>query len=543
MPFLIISLILLSIKIYYTGKIFVIEDEAYYRFWSDHLSWGYPEHPPMVAWIIALSKDFFPNTGFFRYWDIRFPGILFSIIIFFLAYDWGKRLENSETTLSKKFYLPSLSFLSQTGIVYATLMTGIPYYFGSFFLITPDTPLVFFFFLTLYFYYRGIFENSSFFYFGGVSLGLGMLSKLNIILPALGLVVFFLTSPLTRQHFHPSRLRAFWSSQDLEDRLYLNRLAISLTMALFVFLPYIFWNINNDFPVLNNLGRLMYQNSNLFSFFRFWSEQTLLYFPLLLPILIIFPFATIINSIRKGTKGYLFSSQIDLAYEKKYFLALMSVIPLLYFFYKSTQANLRINWLGCTLLGSTALLSLWISQTIKKWGKKWSYPFIVILLLITLSLGTVFYITGNKFQPLRSFEKKILRVYPKYKIFQDSYLVYDFFNNDLADYYRKEMRKELPIVSPNYQLPSLINYYVRPEVEAFGEANRVHYHLMTYYFLTDMDYSKNLHKAYYLLVDKDQEPDQSVLKWQEHSLAPRKLKTFYTTESNWGRSYDLYIVE
>ena len=31
------------------------EDEAYYRLWSQHLSLGYYDHPPMIAWWIRAG--------------------------------------------------------------------------------------------------------------------------------------------------------------------------------------------------------------------------------------------------------------------------------------------------------------------------------------------------------------------------------------------------------------------------------------------------------------------------------------------------------
>ncbi len=41
-------------------------DEAYYWEWSRHLAWGYVDHPPMVAWTIALFSAFGQTPGFVR---------------------------------------------------------------------------------------------------------------------------------------------------------------------------------------------------------------------------------------------------------------------------------------------------------------------------------------------------------------------------------------------------------------------------------------------------------------------------------------------
>jgi 4-amino-4-deoxy-L-arabinose transferase-like glycosyltransferase len=41
-------------------------DEAYYWSWSQHLWMGYTDHPPMVAWLIALGNQFGHAYGFVR---------------------------------------------------------------------------------------------------------------------------------------------------------------------------------------------------------------------------------------------------------------------------------------------------------------------------------------------------------------------------------------------------------------------------------------------------------------------------------------------
>lgn len=41
-------------------------DEAYYWEWSRHLAWGYVDHPPLVAWTIALFAPFGQSPGMVR---------------------------------------------------------------------------------------------------------------------------------------------------------------------------------------------------------------------------------------------------------------------------------------------------------------------------------------------------------------------------------------------------------------------------------------------------------------------------------------------
>ena len=50
---LIILGLLNFIQAFATGLLF---DEAYYWYYAQQLEWGYFDHPPMVAWIIASSS-------------------------------------------------------------------------------------------------------------------------------------------------------------------------------------------------------------------------------------------------------------------------------------------------------------------------------------------------------------------------------------------------------------------------------------------------------------------------------------------------------
>ena len=50
------------------------EDEAYYRLWGLNLSWGYYDHPPLVALWIAAGQGIFGDTAFgLRFWTVLTP--------------------------------------------------------------------------------------------------------------------------------------------------------------------------------------------------------------------------------------------------------------------------------------------------------------------------------------------------------------------------------------------------------------------------------------------------------------------------------------
>ena len=59
-------------RLVYSGCVPLTGDEALHWQWSRHLDWGYPEHPPLIAWAIAASTALFGDTE----WAVRLPSIV-----------------------------------------------------------------------------------------------------------------------------------------------------------------------------------------------------------------------------------------------------------------------------------------------------------------------------------------------------------------------------------------------------------------------------------------------------------------------------------
>ncbi|NER10290.1 Dolichyl-phosphate-mannose-protein mannosyltransferase [Muriicola jejuensis] len=100
----------------------LIFDEAYYWYYAREISWGYFDHPPMVAWLIALGQLFFEGEL-----GVRFLSCILGIgtmAVLWLLVDDPK----------KKDYIPHFFVL----IASMTLVHA----YG--FLMLPDTPLLFF---------------------------------------------------------------------------------------------------------------------------------------------------------------------------------------------------------------------------------------------------------------------------------------------------------------------------------------------------------------------------------------------------------------
>lgn len=117
----------------------VIQDEAYYHFYSEKLAWGYYDHPPLVAIMVKASSFLFSKEL-----SIRFMTVL--IQVFTLLIIW-KTIDTKHAT--------SKDVLEFFGICASIAMFVV---YG--FITTPDSPLLFFTALFLFSYKRFLKEES-----------------------------------------------------------------------------------------------------------------------------------------------------------------------------------------------------------------------------------------------------------------------------------------------------------------------------------------------------------------------------------------------
>jgi 4-amino-4-deoxy-L-arabinose transferase-like glycosyltransferase len=124
---LIVSLALLALlaaRLAIAASLPIVSDESVYWAWSRHLAWGYLDHPPMVAWLIHVSTQWFGSTPL----GVRFfaaPLAMASVaLMVFLA-------ERMATASERTRWVAVLLLSSPLVAVLSTLMT-------------PDTPAIFF---------------------------------------------------------------------------------------------------------------------------------------------------------------------------------------------------------------------------------------------------------------------------------------------------------------------------------------------------------------------------------------------------------------
>ena len=62
----------LLLRLAFSGAVDLLPEEAYYWNYAQHLDIGYVDHPPMIAWLIALSTGLLGHSEF----AVRLPAIV-----------------------------------------------------------------------------------------------------------------------------------------------------------------------------------------------------------------------------------------------------------------------------------------------------------------------------------------------------------------------------------------------------------------------------------------------------------------------------------
>ncbi|MFN6947275.1 MAG: ArnT family glycosyltransferase [Cytophagaceae bacterium] len=211
-------LIINLVQAYFTE---LSHDESYYWMFSQHLDWGYYDHPPMVALFIKIGYSLFQNEL-----GVRLLIVLASTLSVFLIY---KMLNKGQEDI----------------ILFASLCLGMCMFNASGFLAVPDIPLILF--TALFFVgYKNYLDKKSIYSeaFLALTIALLMYSKYHGIL-----VIFFVILS------NPKLLTtgSFWRVT-----------AISILL----FTPHIIWQILHDYPSVKY--HLIYRSNAPYQFKFTW---------------------------------------------------------------------------------------------------------------------------------------------------------------------------------------------------------------------------------------------------------------------------------
>ena len=411
--FFVISGALIALRIFFISNTLLIDDEAYYAMYARHLSWGYIDHGPVIAYLVRLFTILGENSFTVRLGALT---LLFMLTVF--LYRFGKTYFNEATGIIMSLGI-SANMLFHTNAV----------------VITPDVPLAFFTIMAIIYYYKAYFIDAKYLYAAGILLGLAVLSKVSALFPAVGIILFpFVIQG--KRHF-------------LSDIRFYG----SLVAALLVFIPFIIWNLQND------LAFVRYQGSHVTSSGS-WSDFSGLWLSLLVTIGPVFFYYSVIKPF------LLLKRLLSISPELTYF-TIVTIIPTIYFLVHSVFSRMEVNWPAPIFSGGLFLFGILLGENWPVYRKRFIFQVGFSLLLILI-------VTVQTFWPFLPIKGKI--------DVTNRYHIYNAFPSELKAYlqaYPELQNKRL--LADNYQIPSMINFYLNPSLEA--SALSINYHETLYSFL------------------------------------------------------------
>lgn len=392
-----VFLFLLLLRILFMFKANLLVEEAYYWNYSTHLDFSFLDHPPMVALLIKLGTFLFGITE----WGVRFPTIIC----------WA---------LSGYYSFKLTSLIQKKAGLYALMLLAIlPFFFVHSLIITPDIPLILSWSASLYFLYKAlVLDERLSWYWVGLWIGFGLLSKYTIVLVGVSTIVYLILDPASRKWFRKKEPY------------------ICALFALLLFTPVIYWNATHDWV------SFLFQTSRRFhDHYRFTLHE-------LIGLAIIYLTPT-------GILGawMLFSSKYHLENipdKTTYFLRIYTAVPFLFFALFSLCHGIRINWIGPICLAIIPWLAVLLANNQQIIGitfrKGWAISFAVMLCIYTAIIG---YILVDKKSVSNSVFKPI--------ILWDSFAQKT--HNIAQDIYIKNHRKPIIVPLDSYHMASEYTFY------------------------------------------------------------------------------------
>ncbi|MCK4649021.1 glycosyltransferase family 39 protein [bacterium] len=399
--FLVLLLSLTIFRLFYIKGFNLCPDEAYYWDWSRNLALSYYDHPPLVAYLIFL----FTRLGSSEF-TIRLTSVLITLGISIFIYLLATDIFKSE----------------RIGFFSALLLNIMPGFSIGGIIITPDAPLVFFWVITFYLFYQLVKkDNKNLWYPLGISLGLGLLSKYNMVLFLPCTLIFLLLSRENRKWF---RYKEPY---------------LALVIAFLIFIPVIVWNYQHHWVSFTK--QLSHGFSKRGSFFRNLGGYLGAQAGIISPFLFFGLLWAMIKGFRLGVK------------EKRDNLLLLSCFSLpifLFFLLTSLRSKVEANWPAVGYF--TALIAFTgLIFKIKRKGKK-----VFFILFIFLSS---FILTALAHYPA------ILQLPPKIDPTNRLY-GWDQLGERVSGI-KDRMGEEAFIFAPRHQLASALAFYTDKKYQTY----------------------------------------------------------------------------
>ncbi len=276
----------------------LVADEAYYWEWSRRLAFGYFDHPPVIAWLIASGTAIFGDSTL----GVRFLPVLCGAVAAFALADAAERLAGASAAR------------------FAALLLAVTPFTVSFVLATPDAPLLAAVAMTFAALARAADPAASAresllaWTAAGVAIGLGMASKFTAVLVPMGATLAIVVHPTLRQHLR-------------KPGPY-----VAVFVASLVMLPVLLWNANHEWIAFRfQLGHGLGAPASG----SWWMRELELIggqAGLATPIL----FVLLLAAIRRNIEPKLGA--------QRFLLAFTAMFCLGFFVYSATRRGVEANW-------------------------------------------------------------------------------------------------------------------------------------------------------------------------------------------------------
>ena len=392
-------------EIILVGRVELFFDEAYYWVWSQHLSPGYLDHPPFVAWIICISTSILGKTEL----GIRMPFIVFSslttILVYYLAYEI---LRNKKMAFWSAFYVRLLPLFNIISI-----------------LAIPDNPLFFFWTLYAILIYRAIkTDEKKYWYYAGIVFGFSLLTKyFGFFLPLITFSFIFLTN---------------------RKLLFKKELYLSHLIGFLMFSPDILWNLSHGFASFKfQFSHGLMSGGHTFYNLSFLAKALLI---TVSPITLLTSIWGIIFSFYRGF----------LRKERRFlYISLYFLIPFMTFSFSSLRSRPEAHWPFVSFIfsGIPVVYTIFLhlrGRYLRALQKPGSY-LIRVAMSILILINTLIFAS-----PLNANITKAITYFYNRVSEKETGLETGF--KQLAE--KAEKYKDYPILTPNYHIASELAFYM-----------------------------------------------------------------------------------
>lgn len=305
-------------------------DEAYYWLWSQHLSPGYYDHPPAIAWLIRAGTMLFGDTPF----GVRFVGILLSLPASWFVWQSAALFLKDTDRAALAALLFNLTLMISVELLAAT----------------PDMPSVVASAAFVYFLAKVQQSGDGRWWLAaGAAAGLGLLSKYSALFLGLGTL--------------------FWLLLDARQRKWLMTVWPYLggSVALLIWMPHLIWQAQHDWMTFTfQFGRVGSGQVTLKYLGEFLGAQLGLATPLIFLLMVV----GLWRASRRGRDTLV--------------LAVLAWTGIAYFLQHALHDRVQGNW-PCFLFPALAILAADAFATTGKarWLSFAAAPLAALLLLLT----------------------------------------------------------------------------------------------------------------------------------------------------------------